>query len=214
MRNNKGFTLMELLAAIFIGGMVTAALVLVWKTASTQTSQGQRQTIIRNQVSTFERQLYKDFYSSDIITFPLPSTVSNPTLILVGLKKAKRVSNTSFTIFQSAPQGPTTYYAYCLDTVNSVSVVKRREGIITGNSTTTKNLSDYGENLLNWCRGGSTVLSDFTLVSATMTDEGTGGNYNGEYNLIGSVRKVFKDVQNSTPIYIEIHETLKSQGGI
>ena len=49
MRNEKGFTLMELMAAIFIGGMVTAALILIWKTASIQTSQGQRQTIRRNQ---------------------------------------------------------------------------------------------------------------------------------------------------------------------
>ena len=66
MRNNKGFTLMELVAAIFIGGMVTAALVLIWKTASTQTSQGQRQTIIRNQVSNFQRQLYRDFFMPQI----------------------------------------------------------------------------------------------------------------------------------------------------
>ena len=97
MRNNKGFTLMELVAAIFIGGMVTAALVLIWKTASTHTTQGQRQTIIRNQISNFQRQLYKDFYSADVITFPTKTynaQTSQNTVILAGVKKAKRLNDT------------------------------------------------------------------------------------------------------------------------
>ena len=34
MKNNKGFTLMELLVAVFIGSMVTIALVSIWKAAT------------------------------------------------------------------------------------------------------------------------------------------------------------------------------------
>lgn len=215
MRNNKGFTLMELVAALFIGGMVTAALVLVWKTASTQTSQGQRQTIMRNQVSNFQRQLYKDFYSADMITFPNATNSSGTNILLAGLKKAKRISNTQFEILNLAPQGPTSYFVYCLDTESGATVIKRyAANLAYSDSNHIANMSSYGENLLSTCRGsGFTVLSNFSLTNATLTTTGS-DPYNGQYTLRGSVSRVFKDVQSTTPIYIEIDETLMSQGGI
>lgn len=209
MKNNKGFTLMELTAAIFIGGMVTAALVLVWKTASTQTSQGQRQTIIRNQVSNFQRQLYRDFYSADIITFPEVSTTDTPSLILAGLKKAKRISSTQFQILRYAPQGPTKFFAYCLDSVSGTGVIKRIEQEVPYDvDNPTGNISDYMSGQLNNCRNdGRVVVSNFTLTLADIT---AGGNY----SLRGSVRRTFDDVANTTPVYIEINETLAMKGGI
>jgi prepilin-type N-terminal cleavage/methylation domain-containing protein len=70
MRNRKGFTLMELLVALFIGGMVTIALVSVWRAVSIQTSQGQRQAIVRNNMSIFLRMLYKDLTEADVILYP------------------------------------------------------------------------------------------------------------------------------------------------
>ena len=218
MRNNKGFTLMELVAALFIGGMVTAALVLVWKTASTQTSQGQRQTIMRNQVSNFQRQLYKDFYSADMITFPNATNSSGTNILLAGLKKAKRISNTQFEVLNLAPQGPTSYFVYCLDTENGATVIKRYAANLAHSSFSSSNyianISSYGDNLLSTCRGsGFTVLSNFSLTSASLATTGS-DPYNGQYTLKGSVSRVFKDVQSTTPIYIEIDETLMSQGGI
>ena len=83
MKNNKGFTLMELLVAMFIGSIVTTAIIFVWKTASLQTIQGQRHTIVQNQVSNFRRQLYLDFYNADIIT----ASQSGTALLLSGIKK-------------------------------------------------------------------------------------------------------------------------------
>ena len=206
MRNNKGFTLMELVAAIFIGGMVTAALVLVWRTASTQTSQGQRQTIIRNQVSSFQRQLYRDFYSADVITFPNANLPTGTNVLLAGLKKAKRISTTQFETLRFAPQGPTSFFVYCLDNGN----IRRLENNINYDvDNPIKNFSSYGDNLLTVCRNnGVSVLSNFTLVNASVDVS------NGKYFLQGSVRRTFNDVQNTTPIYIEINETLISQGGI
>jgi prepilin-type N-terminal cleavage/methylation domain-containing protein len=70
MRNKNGFTLMELLVALFIGSMVTVALVSVWRAASIQTSQGQRQAIVRNNMSIFLRMFYKDLTEADIVLYP------------------------------------------------------------------------------------------------------------------------------------------------
>lgn len=209
MKNNKGFTLMELTAAIFIGGMVTAALVLVWKTASTQTSQGQRQTIIRNQVSNFQRQLYRDFYSADIITFPEVNTTDTPDLILAGLKKAKRISSTQFQVLRYAPQGPTIFFAYCLAYVGQTTVIKRLEQEVPYSvEDPTDNISDYMSGQLDNCRNdGRVILSNFTRTLADITPE-------GNYILKGSVTRTFDDAANTTPVYIEINETLAMKGGI
>ena len=48
---------MELLVAVFIASMVTIALMTIWKASSMQTSQGQRQSIIRNNLSILMRAL-------------------------------------------------------------------------------------------------------------------------------------------------------------
>lgn len=218
MKNNKGFTLMELMAAIFIGGMVTAALVLVWKTASTQTSQGQRQTVMRNQVSNFQRQLYKDFYSADLITFPTANYNANAsaeegetiqqvaTIILAGLKKAKRISDTEFQIMhRDPPQGPTKSFVYCV--VNNQILRSESEEQYSAEFPV-QDISSYGAALLTTCQNsGIPILTHFTLTEANITT-------NGIYTLSGYVRRVFPDVANTTPIYIEIEETLATQGGI
>lgn len=212
MRNNKGFTLMELVAAIFIGGMVTAALVLIWKTASVQTSQGQRQTIVRNQISNFQRQLYRDFYSADIITFPTSSISANPnsqtTTLLTGFKKAKQINNLQFEAFIDAPpKGPTKEFCYCITDYHNI---RRFEHTISASaSNVIKNFSDFegNDSCFESCKTGEVVLTDFTLTSANLTD-----GYN--YNLKGVVNKVFNQTSGTTPIYIEIDETLLKQGGI
>lgn len=205
--NNKGFTLMELVAAIFIGGMVTAALVLVWKTASLQTSQGQRQTIVRNQISNFQRQLYRDFYSADIITWPNADN-NGSEVILAGLQKAKQVSNTHFEPFLNAhPKGPTKFFIYCRQ-ANGREIKRYEEEV--GRATTgeiIKELSAYSSNYSNTCwANGKTVLTDFIFESASITD-----GY--KYNLKGTVEKTFENRRDITPIYIVIDETLLKQGG-
>lgn len=209
MRNNKGFTLMELIAAIFIGGMVTAALVLVWKTASLQTSQGQRHTIIRNQISNFQRQLYRDFYETDIITWPEAGRTSD-TLLLVGLKKAKQISTTQFECFYNArPKGPTIVYAYCLD---GNQVIRRYEEPVTpSGGTQVKKISDFTSSYLSKCNNeGREVLTNFSHPNghaATLEDDGY------RFTFQGTVQRTFQNRANTTPIYIEINETLLKQGG-
>ena len=215
MRNNKGFTLMELVAAIFIGGMVTAALVLIWKTASTQTTQGQRQTIIRNQISNFQRQLYKDFYGADVITFPTKTynaQTSQNTAILAGVKKAKRLNDTQIQILRDLPQGPSRYFVYCVP--SGGGLIKRYESTITAPENFIDNLSDYGSALTSTCiNNGIDILPDFYLTSAKLEKTSETTEYAGQYSLKGYVKKTFTNVADTTPVYVEIDETLGSHNG-
>lgn len=85
----KGFTLMELLVSIFITGMVMLSLVAMWRSSSNQTSQAQRQSIIRNESTIFLRRLYSDFVSASVsirpwfYTIETTPTVSSDTYIAV-----------------------------------------------------------------------------------------------------------------------------------
>lgn len=218
MKNNKGFTLMELLAALFIGGMVTAALVLVWKTASVQTSQGQRQTIIRNQVSSFIRQLYRDFYAADIIADPPENSQSTNgiTVLLTGLKKAKRINETQYMTFASGShaEGPTKAFIYCLANDTTIRRYETIIGYDSDNPTPTlyENGVDsastiattYGQTCLD---NGTTLLTDFSLTSVERETD-------GRYSLRGVIKKTFADVTGTTPIIVEINETLLESGGM
>ena len=214
MRNNKGFTLMELLAAIFIGGMVTAAMILIWKVASIQTGQGQRQTIIRNQISNFERQLYKDFQEADVITFPndqLPIVyTSTNSLILAGLKHVQPANAGDFYVL---PDHDAQFFAYCIEVVaNSPSVIKKTTGTIAFDSNSSTNntysLSAYAsETLLSNCRnGGRAILSDFTLTNVNL-------NSNGIYTFEGYYRRIFSNGRETTPINIEVKNKFYNHGG-
>ena len=204
MMNNKGFSLMELLAAIFIGGMVTAALILIWKTSSVQTVQGQRQTIVRNQLSNFQRQLYRDFYESDLIVYPT-STDTPSSLLISGLKKAKKISMTQFEVLQDA--SPAVCFAYCMP--ENSNTIKRYEKEFSFTATNNRfDISDCSDNaIVETCQGsGKDVLNNFTLSSASITSDGV-------YVLQGYIQRTFKNAANSTPIYIEIDEELFSRGG-
>ncbi len=217
MRNEKGFTLMELMAAIFIGGMVTAALILIWKTASIQTSQGQRQTIIRNQISSFQRQLYKDFYSSDIIVSPnfgcCDPNVS-VSILLSGIKKAKRIDALHYEPFAQTGnvlEGPTKVYLYCYN--EDELTIRRYEqtiGLDTDNPQPSLYINDdtgFTENFLNACQTGTVVLRNFYLDNVERTET-------GKYSLQGKVVRTFADLANTTPIVVSVNETLLETGGI
>ena len=221
MKNEKGFTLMELLAALFIGGMVTAALILVWKTAATQTSQGQRQTIIRNKVSNFQRQFYKDFYDADIIVTPpensSDNTISSTGIILSGVKKAKRINAYQFEPFhQNSSEGPTKAFVYCYNNNTNAHRISRYEQIINYSADNPikdiyaggNEAAPFTDSFLNTCiSSGRVVLTDFTLTGFSRTS-------NGQYSLQGRVQKTFADRAETTPIVVNINESLLESGGI
>ncbi len=216
MRNEKGFTLMELMAALFIGGMVTAALVLVWKTASVQTSQGQRQTIIRNQISSFQRQLYKDFAAADIIASPpRNSDNQNMELLLSGLKKAKRIDATHYEPFAmgSSAEGPTRVFLYCFkegiilryEHIINYNVEEPQKELFTAADESHTTLEDhFKQDCLDY---GTPVLNNFKLKRVKRTDSGV-------YSLQGVVERTFANVTETAPIIVEINETLSETGGL
>lgn len=87
---DRGFTLMEVLVALFIGSMVTIALISMWKASSIQTAQAQRQTLVRNDISIFLRSFYLDFSESDEILCPHFNTnewgTECPEGVFIGVK--------------------------------------------------------------------------------------------------------------------------------
>ena len=85
---------MELLVAVFIGSMVTIALVSIWKAASLQTSSGQRQSVIRNNLSMFLRGIHKDITEADVIIYPTKVLTSEPNILIVGFRNARKVGDT------------------------------------------------------------------------------------------------------------------------
>ncbi|MDR0646000.1 MAG: prepilin-type N-terminal cleavage/methylation domain-containing protein [Elusimicrobiota bacterium] len=98
MKNKNGFTLMELLVALFLSSMVTVALISIWRGASIQTSQGQRQAIIRNNMSIFLRSLYKDLTEADVILYPTSTGSATNGLLLMSGYNMRRIDDANVAI--------------------------------------------------------------------------------------------------------------------
>ncbi len=200
MKNNKGFTLMELLVAVFIGSMVTIALVSIWKAASLQTSSGQRQSVIRNNLSMFLRGIHKDLTESDVIIYPTKLLTSEPNTLLVGFRNARKVGdtiepkNTNLAAFVPASQ----YFAYCYDSAKKR--VLRRESNYPATKTISDFLSDLGS-----C-SGSNVMDN---VDAKPTIS-TGDNIN--YDVAIRIHKDFND--KTPPVHIEFERKFIISGGV
>lgn len=197
MTGSKGFTLMELLVAVFIGSMVTISLVSIWKGASLQTSQGQRQSIIRNNLSLFLRGIHKDITESDVILYP-NTALSEGSALLVCVKNAHKdnsliVPSTNWFIPESK------YFSYCLDTSNANDhKVRRKEGLVGGAQSITDFLANIGD-----C-AGTVVMDNVSAIKVTTTD-------NVNYNLDIQIHRDFAD--KTTPIHIEFQTKFVTAGG-
>lgn len=123
MINKKGFTLVELLVAIFIGGMVTVALVSVWRGASMQTSQAMRQSVVRNNFSIFLRGLHKDITEADLILAPYDgggTGLLTGNVFLLGAYNATRDLENVYAGRYGIGDNTSTFFYYCFDNVNGV----------------------------------------------------------------------------------------------
>lgn len=200
MKNNKGFTLMELLVAVFIGSMVTISLVSIWKAASLQTSSGQRQSVIRNNLSMFLRGIHKDLTEADVIIYPTKLLTSEPNILLVGFRNARKVGdtiepkNSNLTSFIPSSQ----YFAYCYDSTKK-RVLKRES-----NYPATKTISDFLSDLGD-C-SGSNVMDN---VDSKPTIS-TGDNVN--YDIAIRIHKDFND--KTPPVHIEFERKFIISGGV
>ena len=70
MKNNKGFTLTEVLLAALIVGVMGVALASLSTSATREGGHGRTKMILRNQLSTAMRQLRQDIHGASSITFP------------------------------------------------------------------------------------------------------------------------------------------------
>jgi prepilin-type N-terminal cleavage/methylation domain-containing protein len=114
MINKKGFTLMELLVAVFIGGMVSMALVSIWKAASLQTSKARKQTMERNNRTFLLRSMYNDITSADSAIAEFRHIPGSSFKFLVTAKNAIVVGN-QFVVLSSSPAGAARGIIYCQD---------------------------------------------------------------------------------------------------
>lgn len=199
MRNNKGFTLMELLVAVFIGSMVTIALVSIWKAASLQTSSGQRQSVIRNNLSIFLRTIHKDLTEADIIIYPTKYLSSESSLLLVGFRNVRKESDTIVpnTTSMSAFVAKSEYFAYCYDSAKNR--VLKRTASYASNST----ISDFISSV-STC-SGTNVMDNVESKPVIKTDD------NINYDISITVNKDFND--KTPPVHIQFDRKFTISGG-
>lgn len=210
MINKKGFTLMELLVAVFISGMVTVALAAVWKAASLQTSQSQRQTVLKNNVTIFLREMHKNIAEADTIFFP-SSSDNNKTFLVGGRRVYKSdMSNwASFCVSEDNPNyscatnettglpevpGNTKFFEYCLNG----SKIMYKESSPGGNTGLISALNAAE------CTG-STVINNVTNFNVKAIDNAT-------FEVTLDVNKDFGD--GTTPIKIHMVKVFTSAGGM
>ncbi len=72
MKNKKGFTLMEVLLAAMIVGVIGLALAALTTAAMRESGIGRTRALVRNQISYALRQLRDDLNTSDVVEFPGP----------------------------------------------------------------------------------------------------------------------------------------------
>lgn len=199
---------MELLVAIFIGGMVTVALVAIWRSASVQTSQGQRQAVVRNNMSIFLRAVYHDITEASLILFP-NATTQHDSAILVGVNNARR-NSTSFTPDRPA-LGPMRWFYYCFDEEGNVRYFTGATDLIVNNrividgAAWTPQVVNAFLNGLPACTGGEIVMTNVNNISLDMAD-------NDKYTLDMRVYRDFGD--KSVPVNIDFSATFTAAGGV
>ncbi|MDR0292406.1 MAG: type II secretion system GspH family protein [Elusimicrobium sp.] len=68
MKNKRGFTLVEILVALFLTGLVMAGLVGLWVSSSNFASAGKQELLFKNMFSMAERTLYRDISEASYVT--------------------------------------------------------------------------------------------------------------------------------------------------
>lgn len=222
MKSKKGFTLMELLVAVFIASMVTIALVTIWKAASLQTSQGQRQTMIRNNLSILMRALHRDITEADLVLAPYKGSTgadngqSGGALVLVRNGHLKPSGNSkqvagpevsSFTEggpkYESEPQ----VIAYCIQGADANNKkIRRVVAYIEGTNNEVEELVSDMVGTGGLCETGR-IYMDYVADFTVSTDD------NINYKVKVAIHKDFTDSE-TPPIHIEMEKTFIKAGGI
>lgn len=187
---------MEMLVAIFIGGMVTVALVTVWKSASMQTIQGQRQSIVRNNLSFFIRQIERDITKTDVLLYPTSVTVSSP-ILLVGIANGYKDSTKFYPSSNPFITG-SNYYYYCYD--DDAMKILRGEGMFSESFE----IEDFINGLD--CDSATVIMDNLKESPTVATSD------NQALHIEFDIYKDFED--RTTPISINFNKTVTIGGTI
>lgn len=210
MKNNKGFTLMELLVAVFISSMVTIALVTIWKASSMQTSQGQRQSIIRNNLSILMRAIHRDITEADLLLAPSGLAGQEGNIIVLArnayLSKEGGANYYAIPNLMSYTKDPmgveieseAVYFAYCLQ---GTKIKRSSDKPFTTKQTVSDLISDIEED----CENGKTYMDYVTGFNVETDDD-----INYSVDII-----VHKNFENSDtpPIHLEMSKIFTKAGG-
>lgn len=231
---NKGFTLMEALVAIFIGSMVTVALLSMWKASSTQTSQAQRQTVIRNELSMFLRSFYIDFVQSDEIICPSVVWGSSAVCedgLFVGVTHAtiKKSGNdylvernvargsSSWTGYGDEPTRREMYVAYRLNTTDGT--IERCSGAFLADNTlsrTSANVSSVVSAAKSCQNSTATVAMPYVAQNGFKVEQATVGSVaqspKPDYKMTLVVYKEFDS--GVPPIRLDFERFYTKLGGV
>ena len=115
MMHRKGFTLMEVLLAVLIVGLIGVALASLTKAASRQVSVGGTRGVLRNNISTAMRQLRQDAHEATQVLWVGSSMASAPTTLYTPLLVlAKNVDAAGNDIVERSVSNNNRWYvAYC-----------------------------------------------------------------------------------------------------
>lgn len=213
MKNNKGFTLMELLVAVFIASMVTIALMTIWKASSMQTSQGQRQSIIRNNLSILMRALHRDITESDLIL--APTSGQSGGLIVAARNAYLTKEGSSYYVmpntvsYSKDPEGvqiesEPIAFAYCQE---GNTVRRSSEISLKGLDKGSLERSSLVSSLDSECSSGR-IYMDY--VPSSGFDISTSDNINYTVSII--VHKNFEGSE-TPPVHIEMEKVFTKAGG-
>lgn len=213
MKNNKGFTLMELLVAVFIASMVTIALMTIWKASSMQTSQGQRQSIIRNNLSILMRALHRDMTESDLILAP---TAGQSGGLIVAARNAylKKEGSTFYVqpntvSYSKDPEGvqiesEPIAFAYCQE---GNTIRRSAEISLKGLSKSALESSSLIDSLEDECSSGR-IYMDY--VPSSGFEVSTSDNINYTVSIV--VHKNFEGSE-TPPVHLEVEKIFTKAGG-
>lgn len=204
MTSKKGFTLMELLVAVFISGMVTVALAAVWRAASLQTSQSQRQTILKNNVTIFLREMHRNISEADIIFFPSPE--NNNKEYIIGGRRVYKIDKDNWSAYclsedsrlyqcNGEDLSEPKFFNYCYEDEK----IYYQEASKGGTSGTIDSLDTFT------CSSGTVVLTNVTYFNVKALDNAT-------FEVALKINKDFGD--GTTPIKLSIIKEFTSAGGL
>ncbi|MDR1124140.1 MAG: prepilin-type N-terminal cleavage/methylation domain-containing protein [Elusimicrobiota bacterium] len=211
--STKGFSLMELLVALFIGSMVTVALISMWRGASMQTAQGQRQAVVRNNLSIFLRGLHKDITEADLIIYPNSSGTLGGGAMLMGLYNAQRTGDMLMPGRSVLNNGRMTTFYYCFNSADHS--IRRYEfhtelqddtGQAIDLASPSNGIDSYISSAPSPCTGGVKVMDNVNSASV-----GINKTDPAKLDVTMHIYRDFGD--KSVPVNIEFNRTFVIAGG-